>query len=166
MLPRVSYEKNVEPYLDDIEKWSRKGATDKDIAETLGIGRSTLCKYAKKYSELGNVLTRAHAVADEVVENCLYKKCTGYTVQLRKMFKVKNVIYENGKKVAEKEELVAGIDEVHIPADTNAQIFWLTNRQPEKWKRQPEGGQGDGENNGGVIEIPAVATIESGDAGE
>lgn len=158
-MPRVSYEENVKPYLANIEKWSSEGATDKDIAKALGIGRSTLCRYAKKYGELGNALARAHEVADEVVENCLYKKCTGYTVQLRKMFKVKNAVYENGKKIAEKEELVAGIDEVHVPADTNAQIFWLTNRKSESWKRQPEAGQGDGDNKGGVIEIPAVGVV-------
>ena len=47
---------------------------------------------------------------------------------MKKAFKVKNVEYDDyGKKVREYEE-------IHIPADTTAQIFWLKNRKSSKWK--------------------------------
>ena len=36
-----------------------------------------------------------------------------------------------------------GIDEVHIPADTTAQIFWLKNRKPDKWRDKPLVTQGE-----------------------
>ena len=35
----------------------------------------------------------------------------------------------------------------HIPPDTTAQIFWLKNRRPDKYRDKPEPPAGDG---GGV----------------
>ena len=29
-------------------------------------------------------------------------------------------------------------DEVHIPADVTAQIFWLKNRKPDKWREKQQ----------------------------
>ncbi|WP_326975570.1 hypothetical protein [Caproicibacter sp. BJN0012] len=41
---------------------------------------------------------------------------------------------KTGKKLREHEELKIGIDEVHIQADTVAEIFWLKNRRPDRWR--------------------------------
>ena len=46
-------------------------------------------------------------------------------------------------KVKEYEEIVEVDDEVHIPADTLAQIYWLKNRQVKKWRDKPEGESGN-----------------------
>ena len=35
----------------------------------------------------------------------------------------------------------------HIPPDTTAQIFWLKNRRPDRWRDKPEPASDDG---GGV----------------
>ena len=51
-----------------------------------------------------------------------------------KTFKLKHTYYDSQGRKCEKEELVTGIDEVYIPGDTTAQIFWLKNRKPEEWR--------------------------------
>jgi len=43
-----------------------------------------------------------------------------------------------GRKIREEEELREGYDQVHVPADTTAQIYWLNNRKPEKWRQKQE----------------------------
>ena len=43
---------------------------------------------------------------------------------------------EQGRK-CEVEELAVGYDEMHVPANVNAQKFWLANRKPEAWREKP-----------------------------
>ena len=38
----------------------------------------------------------------------------------------------------EREKLRKGFDEVHVLADTTAQIFWLKNRMSERWRDKQE----------------------------
>ena len=49
-------------------------------------------------------------------------------------------------------------DEVHVPADTEAQKWWLSNRDKlGKWRYKPEPKVEENENDTGVIELPAPA---------
>lgn len=106
------------------------------IAGNIGIAPKTLWEWKNKFSSIGNALKNTKEIVDITVENALYKKTQGYTVQLRKTFKLKFIDYdEQGKRVREWEELSVGIDEVHIPAETMAQLAWLNNRKPESWRR-------------------------------
>ena len=134
------YEELVKPRLLEIEAWRRNGATDSEVAKALGIAESTLNLYKGKFSEFSEALKRSKEIADIQVENALFKKALGYNAAVKKTFKVKVVRYDpqTGKKVEEREELREVEDEVHIPADTTAQIYWLSNRMPENWRRQPD----------------------------
>lgn len=58
---------------------------------------------------------------DENVERSLYERAVGYTVQREKLFN------HYGK-------IIRGTYREHIPADINAALRWLGNRQPEKWR--------------------------------
>lgn len=122
-----------------ISAWARDGLTNEQIAHNMGINVKTLYEWCKKYSDFSNALKKNKEVADIQVENALYKKALGYNTAVKKTFKVKEVIYsENGRKLKEIEKLVDGYDEVHIPPDTTAQIFWLKNRKPETWRDKVE----------------------------
>lgn len=119
--------------------WARDGLTDENMAHNIGIAKSTFCKWKNEHHEFKDILKKNKEVADIIIENALYKKATGYTVSLKKTFKVKEVFYDdNGKKIRETEKLVDGYDEMHIPADTTAQIFWLKNRRKEVWRDKQE----------------------------
>lgn len=125
--------------LTRLEAYARDGLTDELIALKMDITPSTLYEWKKKYSELSESLKRGKEVTDIEVENALYKKTKGYNVQITKTFKTKHIKYDSsGRKVSEDEVLETGIDEIHVPADTTAQIFWLKNRKPAEWRDKTE----------------------------
>lgn len=117
-----------------LEGWARDGLTDEQIAHNMGIATSTFYDWKNKYSEFSKSLKKNKEVVDIEVENALLKKALGYNASIKKAFKIKDIIYENGKKVSETERIEYAEEEVHIPADTTAQIFWLKNRKPDKWR--------------------------------
>lgn len=119
-----------------IEGWARDGLTEEQIAKNMGVSRSTLSDYKVKYPDILRAIKNSKEVADREVENALFNKATGYTVKLKKPMKVRHVEYDEqtGKKIAEYERIEYIEEEVHVPADTTAQIFWLKNRKPNEWR--------------------------------
>ena len=154
-------------WIDDPDKktllsgWARKGLSDQQIAKNIGISRSTLNEWRKKYPDISDTLKKGKEVADAEVENALYLKCIGHKVQLKKTFKVKKIEYNDaGRKIKEEEHLETGEDEVYIPPNTKAIIFWLTNRMREDWKeRQNTQMEQDETEESGVIML-ASADVE------
>ena len=117
-----------------IEAWARDGLTDEQIAHNMGIAYSTLRVWRDKFSALSAALKRGKDVVDIEVENALLNKALGITKTINKPIKVKEVIYDNGKRISEKEHIEYAQEEIYIPPDTTAQIFWLKNRKPEMWR--------------------------------
>ena len=101
-----------------IEGWARDGLTDEQIAKNMGISRSTLNEWKNKYSDILDTLKKGKEVVDLQVENALLKRALGY--------KYDEVTYEFGEEVKRVRKEV-------VP-DTTAQIFWLKNRRPDKWR--------------------------------
>lgn len=105
-----------------LEGWAREGLTDEQIAHNMGVSRSTLNKWKSEYSDISDTLKKGKEIVDLQVENALLKRALGYEYEevLEK--------YEYGelteRKVAKKQ----------VVPDTTAQIFWLKNRRPDKWK--------------------------------
>lgn len=105
-----------------LEGWARDGLTDEQIAHNIGISRSTLNEWKNKYSDISDTLKRGKEIVDYEVENALLKKALGYTVKEQKLTK-------DGELIEIERE---------IPPDTTAQIFWLKNRRPDKWRDKVE----------------------------
>lgn len=121
-----------------LEAWARDGLFDDQIAKNMGVSEGTLYNYKRKYPEIANAFKKGKEVVDIEVENALFKKALGYNVVVQKAFKLKDIIYENGKKVSETERIEYAEEEVHVPADTTAQIFWLKNRKRKDWRDKVE----------------------------
>ena len=139
-MAKGKYQEWLEPEgLLKIEGWARDGLTDEQIAEKMGICRDTLIEWKKKYSDISDALKKGKEVVDRLVENALFKKATGEVRTIKKPIKVKEVLYEDGKRISEKERIEYADEEVYIPPDTTAQIFWLKNRKPSDWRDKPEG---------------------------
>ena len=119
-----------------IEGWARDGLTEEQIAKNMGVSRSTLSDYKVKYPDILRAIKNSKEVADREVENALFNKATGYTVKLKKPMKVRHVEDDeaSGRKIAEYERIEYIEEEVHVPADTTAQIFWLKNRKSNEWR--------------------------------
>lgn len=104
-----------------LEAWARDGLIDEQIAEKVGVTPSTLYEWKKKYSEISEALKKGKEVVDIQVENALLKRALGYTYEEKRV-----EVCEDGQKVTRT------IKEV-VP-DTTAQIFWLKNRRPDRWR--------------------------------
>lgn len=109
-----------------IEGWSRDGLTQQQIADNLGINVDTLIEYKKKYTDFSEALKKGKEVVDIEVENALLKRALGYTITLNK------------QKVTKDGDVVDITEEVHVPPDTTAQIFWLKNRKKAQWRDKVE----------------------------
>lgn len=70
------------------------------------------------------------------MENELFKSCKTRTVTVKKPFKLKTVKVD-GKKRLEEERIEYAEEQVVVPANVTAQIFYLKNRRPDKWKDRP-----------------------------
>lgn len=121
-----------------LEGWVRDGLTDEQIAGNIKINPATLYEWKKKYPKISKSLKRGKEVVDRQVENALLQKALGDRVTLKKPIKIKEILYENGKKIKETERIEQADEEVLIPPDTTAQIFWLKNRKPDKWRDKQE----------------------------
>lgn len=108
-----------------LEGWARDGLTDEQIAHNMGIATGTLYAWKKAYSEISKALKRGKEVVDIEVENALLKRAMGYDYIEERV-----EISDSGKrKVIQTTK--------HVAADTTAQIYWLKNRRPDRWRDKP-----------------------------
>ncbi|MFX3618715.1 MAG: hypothetical protein ACE3JK_14500 [Sporolactobacillus sp.] len=110
-----------------LEGWAREGLADEQIAHNMGIARSTLNEWKKKYPDISDTLEKGKDVIDFEVENALLKRAIGYDYD-----EIKTYISEAKGKQTKRVEKVRK----HIPGDPGAAMFWLKNRRPEQWTAQ------------------------------
>lgn len=121
-----------------LEAWARDGLTDEQLAINMNIATGTLYEWKKSYPEINEALKRGKEPVDIEVENALNKKALGFKETLLKPMKLKTVYYHNGKREKEEEIVQMVEEEIYIPPDVTAQIFWLKNRKPEQWRDKRE----------------------------
>lgn len=100
---------------------AKAGKTRAEIAEIVGINRTTLFRWCISDEKFCNALKETSAIADEMVEASLFQRAIGYTYTEEKVFLCKGEIKKC--KVTR-----------HIPPDPTAMIFWLKNRCPTDWR--------------------------------
>ena len=113
-----------------LESYARDGLSDEQIALKVGISAKTLYEWMNRFGDIRKAIKKGKAPVDIAVENALYKSATGFTKTLRKPIKVRD------KSGAEHIEYAD--EEVYFPPMVSAQIFWLKNRKPHKWRDKPE----------------------------
>lgn len=121
----------IQDWLEDdklilLEGWARDGLSEEQIAKNMGITRPTLWDWKKKELNIFNALKKGREVADYEVENALFKRALGYTIQI------------NEQKIDKDGCVHDTIRDMHVPADTTAQIYWLKNRKPKEWRDKVE----------------------------
>lgn len=121
-----------------ITGWARDGLIDKQIAHNMGVSYTSLKDWKNRFPAIAEALRKGKEVVDREVENALFKSAIGYTQTIRKPVKVRDVEYdpETGRKVREIERWVAVEEEIHVPPQVTAQIFWLKNRKPDQWREK------------------------------
>src|SRR5690606_30670478 len=143
-----------------LEGWARDGLTDEQIAQNVGIGVRTLYEWKDKFPQISQALKRGKEVVDLQVENALLKRALGYEYiekkyeqvlmsdeeyYARKQAAVSRFKYDNPDATLEEIKAVElGVSKYksilveektkEVIPDTTAQIFWLKNRRPDKWR--------------------------------
>lgn len=107
-----------------LKAWAMDGLTDEQIAKNIGINRTTLYEWKKKYPDINNALKKGKTIYDVEAEQNLHKVGQGYYVE-----EVETYITEtNGvqtKRIKKTKKW--------IPPNVTALIFWLKNRKPDVW---------------------------------
>lgn len=143
-MAKGKYQRWLEPEgLLLLEGWARAGLTDEQLAHNMGVHVATLYEWKKRYPQIDEVLKKGKEVVDLQVENALLKRALGYAYE--------EVLEENGPD-GEKRR----VTKKHMAPDVTAQIFWLKNRQPSRWRDKPKG-EDESQDGGGVVLIPEVA---------
>jgi len=113
-------------YIEQAYKLCLLGATDKEMADFFSIAESTLNKWKLEHKEFSESLKRGKKIADSNVADRLYNRALGYTHKETKVFAHEGIVTDT-----------FDVDK-HYPPDTTACIFWLKNRNPEKWRDKQE----------------------------
>ena len=98
-----------------VEGWARDGLTDEQIANNLGISKTTFYKFKDEHSELSELLKKGKEVIDYQVENALLKNALDGNVTAQiywlnnrkpKQWKNKRESIENNNEEITKVELL------------------------------------------------------------
>ena len=105
---------------------AKKGFTDAEIGKAIGVATRTIGNWKEKHPEFFKQLKGWKDEADEKVERALYERATGFTCKEDKVFCSKDG------------EVTVVPTEKHYAPDPVSCIFWLKNRQPDKWREKHE----------------------------
>lgn len=129
-----------------LEGWAREGLTDEQIAHNMGVHVATLYEWKKRFPELDEVLKKGKEVVDLQVENALLKRALGYAYE--------EVMEETGPDGGKRR-----VTRKHMAPDVTAQIFWLKNRRPDRWRDKPREAADESQDSG-VVLLPEIQPLE------
>lgn len=116
-----------------VQSMCRKGWTNDEIADYIGISLSTFYKWQAEHVEFSEALKEPKEYCIARVENALLTRALGIEKKIHESETV--TVEKDGKKVTtttEKNSLC------YYPPDTRAGIFYLTNRAGSDWKKQQQ----------------------------
>lgn len=111
-------------YADQAFQLSLLGLTNDEMATFFSISTKTFDNWLNKYVEFREGVKAGREAADARVANALFKRAVGMVTEETKVFMYKGSLVKTKVK------------KHHIP-DLQSQVFWLTNRQKQRWARNP-----------------------------
>lgn len=117
-------------YNDQVYKLALLGATDKELADFFEVTESTLNLWKLKHPDFSESLKKGKVQADAQVGARLFERALGFEHDSEEI-----KVVSMGKEGSVVERVP--IRKVY-PPDTTAAIFWLKNRQSDKWRDKQE----------------------------
>lgn len=106
---------------------AKAGDIVEEMAEKIGVSRKTIYNWMESDPEFAEEIDCARAISDKGPEVSLRQRAIGYEYKSEKIF----FNQRTG-------EVVRAPIIIHVPPDVTAQIYWLKNRQPKRWRdKQP-----------------------------
>lgn len=114
-----------EEYCEQAEKLCKLGCTDKELGEFFDVDESTINNWKLAHPEFLESIKSGKQLADANVANRLYQRAMGFEHDSEEIKVIDSLVQR------------VPIRKVY-PPDTTAAIFWLKNRQKEKWRDKLE----------------------------
>lgn len=89
------YESYVKPHFEKIEKWLNNGASERQVAEALGISYAAFNNYKRDYKELRELCEQPRVGVILDLRSALVKRALGYSYEEKKQYITED---ENGNK--------------------------------------------------------------------
>lgn len=115
-------------FCEQAYKFCLLGAINKQLAEFFDVSEKTIEKWLREKPAFREAVSKGKARADAEVASSMYHAAKGYS-------------HDEDKIMQFQGEPVIVPTKKHYPPDATAGIFWLTNRHPDKWKRNVDGQQ-------------------------
>lgn len=110
-------------------EFTAEGFTDEEVSKKIGISRSTLKVWRKKYKTFDIAIAEGKNLIDDKVEKSLFQRAMGFDYE-----EIEIILDEKGGRSNKR---VKKIQKRALP-DVTAQIFWLKNRRPLQWRDRKE----------------------------
>jgi len=104
---------------------ARGGATDREMADALGVTDRTFQRWKHVYPAFCQALVMGKGAPDDRVERSLFQRAVGYSFE-----KTEIGWYQGTPTPIQVVE--------HVPPDPKAAQYWLNNRRPKKWRNRQE----------------------------
>ncbi|KKM64026.1 hypothetical protein LCGC14_1505610, partial [marine sediment metagenome] len=111
--------------LAEVTHYAQSGYTDEELARIFDVTRTTIGNWKNSYPEFFDTLKSGKLIADSKVEASLYQRACGYSHP--------EVHISNYQGKITKTPIIK-----HYPPDPTSMIFWLKNRQKDKWRDKQE----------------------------
>lgn len=118
--------------LDEIEEWSKEGATEETIAQKLGITRQTLWKYKNANDDIFNAIKRGRCVVVDNLRSALVKKALGFKYKETKTI-IQEIEFDDGETKTPAKLIRTEIMEKYSPPDVAAVNLALKNYDKDNW---------------------------------
>ena len=109
-------------FAEQARKLCRNGATDREVADILGVCVRTFYRWRAEHDAFSDALSAGKDLADDRVERALYERACGYEYDDVKIF----------NPAGAKGPVIVPVT-VHVPADVGAAKQWLATRRPQPW---------------------------------
>ena len=130
-----SYEVRVQPKLALVTCWCRRGLTNEQIAENLGISEQSFSNYMKRYEEFADAVDKGREEIEIHIENALVKRALGYSY--KEVTRERKAVVNPETGEAEYKLVVTKSVTKHVVPDVGAQQYYLEHRAPKRWERVP-----------------------------
>lgn len=125
------YTEKVLPHIEDIASWVACGATQRQIANRLGVSLSALKNYRAEHEALNEALSYGKSNVSMDIEKTVTELALGYHYYVSEVVKLKN---GDGSERAEIKSV-----KKYSPPNLEAAKYYLKNRCKKKWGDNPRG---------------------------
>lgn len=130
-MPTSKYDKDIKFWEKDgielLKGWARDGLNNDQMANNMGIGRTTFYKWQSKSTKIREAIKSNKKIIDYEVENAALKSALGFKETLEE--KEYTVDENNNKKLIKIKQR-----EIYFAPNPTMIVFWLRSRMGDKWR--------------------------------